>query len=281
MNRSLLVPTDFSEVADNASKYALALARQTGISKIILFHSWQQPLVISADMVNAELVNGEIIRESSEENLKRSKAELQAAAGDSVTVESFLDYSEVTSGIEDFCKSNNVTCVVMGVTGRDLFDEKIIGSNAVTTARRIGTPIIILPASVSYGAIRKVLLLSDYRDIENTLPATPIKDLLHITGAKLYIAHVDQRGEKLDDSIVEADNRLFDRLFPEENPEFHILHEPDYIEAVNHFVKENDIDLIIAMPKKKTFWQSIFQPSRTKQLAFNGETPMLLLQPKA
>lgn len=278
MDNAILVPTDFSEVAQNAIQYAIGLAKQMQIKKIILFHAWQQPLVVNADIVNAELLNSEVIREASVDNLKEEKEKLETQlSGSGIDVESILEYGGLIQGIENLCEKVAISFVVMGVTGKGKFDESIIGSNSIDAAKKISKPVIIIPSSVQYSPIKKVVLSSDYKDIDTTLPKEVVNLLIAKTQAKLYVIHVDLGGELIDDKVRANANAKIEVLLRDSRPEFHVLHEPDYVEAINTFAKDHQVDLIVAIPKKKGFWENLFKPSRTKQLAFNGDTPMLVL----
>ncbi|QES89568.1 universal stress protein [Rhizosphaericola mali] len=276
MKKSILLPTDFTELAYHAADYAINLAKQINISEIIIYHAWQAPVTIDAGYSNANLMNGEELREISDENLNSFAEKIQKIAGDSIQIIKEIEYSPVASGVEDICEKHDVAYVVMSVSGSGKFVEKVIGSNAVTTAKNSTIPVIIVPANYHFQPIKNIALSCDYKEIKSTIPITPIKTILNETTAKLFVVNVDVTRELSDQDLEDA-NKMLHESFESTDPEFHILEEDNFVDAINNFSKENDIDLIIAVPKKKGFFETLFKGSRTTELAFNSKTPILVV----
>jgi hypothetical protein len=61
------------------------------------------------------------------------------------------------------------------------------------------------------------------------------------------------------------------------NPSYHFSHDENFIEGVNHFVDEQQIDLVITVPKEHHFFAQLFSSSHTKKLAFHSNVPILVL----
>lgn len=276
MKKSILLPTDFTELAYHAADYAVNLAKQINISQIIVYHAWQAPVTIDAGYSNANIVNGEELREISDENLHSFAEKIQQLAGAGIQIVKEIEYSPVASGVEDICEKYDVAYVVMSVSGSGKFVEKVIGSNAVTTAKNSTIPVIIVPASYSYKPIKHIALSCDYKEIKATIPIVPIKTILQETSAKLFVVNVDVTRELSDQDLEDA-NKMLHESFESTDPEFHVLEEDNFIEAINNFSNENDIDLLIVVPKKKGFFETLFKGSRTTELAFNGIRPILVV----
>lgn len=283
MKRTILVPVDFSDVAMHTAKYAVKIAKQLQIDKILLYHAWQLPVTANPEVPSITQETSIALEEGSHYALAEFKKRLEASFTEENTVEvdSVIEYSNISSGVGAICKEHDVTLVVMGVTGSGKFDETFVGSHAVNTAKRIDTPVLIVPASYEYSPIQDILFSCDYKDIESTLPVEKLKRVLHLTQAKLFVAYVDTTGALTDNAKAENEisekNQVLKSLLDSDNIDFHVIHKADYVEAINTFAVNNNIDLIIAIPKKKSFWDSIFKPSRTKQLAFNGNRPLLVV----
>jgi nucleotide-binding universal stress UspA family protein len=47
------------------------------------------------------------------------------------------------------------------------------------------------------------------------------------------------------------------------------------MDAVNQFVEDKEIDLIITVPKKHSFLSNIFRSSYTKKLAYHSHVPII------
>ena len=49
------------------------------------------------------------------------------------------------------------------------------------------------------------------------------------------------------------------------------------VAGINQFVADNKIDMIVFIPKKHSFFNSIFHESNTKRMAFHSTIPLLAL----
>ena len=81
--KTILVPTDFSETAKNASLYAIDFAKQVKAKKIILYNTYQAPVSVGPDpMVPVlEVFDLETVKKANEENLQLLKFKFLAFCG--------------------------------------------------------------------------------------------------------------------------------------------------------------------------------------------------------
>lgn len=276
MDKSILVPTDFSDVAYHASEYAISLGKQLGIKKIVLYHAWQQPVVVDPNLVNTELVNVEELREIGDENLHSFTKKIKQLAGPEFQVVQEMDYSPVAGGVAEMSAKHNVSYVIMSVTGSGKFVEKVLGSNAVSTAKSINVPVIIVPGSYNFQPIEHIALTCDYKNIQTTIPFAPVKQVLQDAAAKLFVVYVDTTRETLPDSLEEQ-NRQINTLLDRTDAQFHIVEDSSFMHGIAEFSEDNHIELIVAVPRKKGFLEVLFKGSRTTELAFNSKIPIMIV----
>ncbi len=155
MNK-ILVPTDFSATAKNAALYAVELAKQVGIQKIVLYNAYQSPVTIDPMMPTIQLFDIEELKKNSEEALTHFKEELQTVAG-GINLETVSAFNLLVDGLDEVCKTTGADLIVMGITGVGALEETLIGSNAVSVARHSTIPVIIVPAKAKFVKINEVL----------------------------------------------------------------------------------------------------------------------------
>ena len=80
--KNILVPTDFSATAKNAAFYALKLAEQLNVKKLVLYHSYEIPVTIDPMVPGIQMLDIESIKEGSEKALEKFTLELKAFAND-------------------------------------------------------------------------------------------------------------------------------------------------------------------------------------------------------
>jgi nucleotide-binding universal stress UspA family protein len=138
----ILVPTDFSENAELAVNYAIALAKQCS-AKLHLLHTPVVPTYLLMDLSYSpgpEAVTR--ILNDAQEALDR-QAQTITAAG----VEHFTAIREGTvhEVIRDYAKEHDVDLVVVGTHGRTGVSKLMYGSITERVIKTVHTPIIIIP----------------------------------------------------------------------------------------------------------------------------------------
>lgn len=138
----ILVPTDFSENAELAVNYAIALAKQCS-AKLHLLHTPVVPTYLLMDLSYSpgpEAVTR--ILNDAQEALDR-QAQMITAAG----VEHFTAIREGTvhEVIRDYAKEHDVDLVVVGTHGRTGVSKLMYGSITERVIKTVHTPIIIIP----------------------------------------------------------------------------------------------------------------------------------------
>ena len=273
--QTILVPVDFTEIAKNATLYAISFARQVGIKKIILYNAYQQPVATDPNMMPVELIDFNILKESSSKGMVNFARSLQGLAT-GIAIDTLSEYAILDDGIKSVCNEHAVDVVVMGVTGGGKLDEALIGSSAVTVAKKVTVPVIIVPPATEFSTIKNVVFACDFKNVVETTPVQPIKQLLDETKAKLFVLNIDHDNKHFT-ADMPFESLLLDTLLDGYNPEYHFVDSTDFVEAVNSFAVEKEADLIITIPKKHSFFERLFKESHTKQLAFHSHVPLMVI----
>jgi len=273
--KTILVPTDFSNTARNAAKYALALGSQIKASRIVLYNAFQAPISVDPMVPTVQLLDMDLMKKSSEEGLAQFKAELKADHFGDIEMDTFSEYNVLTGGINDLAIAVAADFIVMGITGGGAVTETLIGSNAVSVSLHSTIPVIIVPPEASFQKINHVLLACDFKQVLETTPVKPLKLLLENTGAALHILHVNTSAEKAVD--VSFESMVLDSLLKTNSPQYHFVENESFTDGINQFADSNNIDLIITIPKKHGFFDNIFKKSHTKRLAFHSHLPLMVM----
>ena len=275
--QSIVVPTDFSPTAYNAAQYAIGLASQLGVTKIILYNAYQQFIPEDPMMAGIVIQDTTELQKISEEGLSHMLATLREKPGALPQVECISEYNTVTNGILDVCKEYDAALIVMGITGASgKLDEVVIGSNALDASRRSLIPVIIVPANASFAPVNKVLLACDFKKVVETTPVAFVKQILDATQAELHVLHIESDGHDFSPDTP-FESLMLDELLRSYSPQYHFEKDDDFTDAINKFATENEIDLIIVIPKKHGFFEGIFKRSHTKSLAFHSHIPLMTI----
>lgn len=276
--KTILIPTDFSETASNAAHYAINLAKDINIKKIIFYNVYQTSINVIADPMIPALgaLDLDTIKIASEEGLEQFKNEIKQSIPEQIEVKTISEFTLITEGINNIAERENVDIIIMGITGGGALQENFFGSNTINVARHSHTPIIIIPAEAEFKPIKNILLASDFNKVVDSTPIQSLKKILDSLNAKLFVLHVeDYNKENVPD--IKFESLMLDTLLAGYDKEYHFIDNPDFTEAINDFAKEKNIDLIITIPKKHGFFNSIFKRSHTKMLAFHTHVPLMVI----
>lgn len=278
--KTILIPTDYSATAKNAALYAIQLATQLQVKKIVLYNAYQSPPVISETSVMPTIampfLDVENLREVSNTGMRHFTDSIQSFCPAGIEIEQQTEYAALDNDISKVCKKNTADLIVIGITGTSKIEEVLIGSTAISIVKNTKIPVIIVPSSAQYTSVRNVMLACDYKKVVETTPVQPIKNILDATKAKLHIVNVYEN-EKEVTANKTYQHELLHSLLKEYDPQFHFEYNEDFMTGINDFAQANHIDLIITIPKKHTFFEGLFKQRHTKKLAFHSHVPLMCI----
>ena len=135
MLKSILAPTDFSDLSANGVRYACQLAKEMGAA-LIIFN------VVVLDESNA--VNKREI-EQHKKRLEEFIAEKVADAGVGLKVRQMVDAGQPFGAIVDCAEKEAVDLIVMSSHGRSGLSRMLIGSVTDKILRGSPCPVLVVP----------------------------------------------------------------------------------------------------------------------------------------
>lgn len=139
--RTVLVPTDFSEPADAALQYALALAQEFG-SRVHLLHVVPEPYVYPWGTEMSTLPLADLLAQAeggARQRLGEIVAALPAPPGG---IESSTAVGPPVDRILDYVRDRAVDLIVMGTHGRGMVGHLLLGSVVERVIRRAVVPVL-------------------------------------------------------------------------------------------------------------------------------------------
>lgn len=272
---TIVIFTDFSNAALNATNYAAALARQLNVSRLQICYSEHIPTTM--EMQSQIIILTEQEHERHIEQLRTLKDKLQPRLNKGIVIESYIDQRPLDEIVNSYPEGQSPELVVMGIAGKDLLERTLIGSNTIRVARITPIPLLIVPEHSRFKTIENVVFACDLKKISKTTPAVAIKRMVNILGAKLSILNVDHQEEHFNPDTLTEMNNLY-QLWENEQPEYHYTDNKDIAKGVMDFADEHQMQMVIAVPKKYGFFEGLFHTSLTKKLAYHIHVPLLLFK---
>lgn len=270
--KTIVVPTDFSPVSLNAVNFAADMALAIDAS-LLLFNVYNLP--VSYSDVPVMLVSVDELRKGSEEQLESLKTNIAHVTSGKVKIYTESRMGDTVDELEILCRKIQPFAVVMGAKGKTGLEKVVFGSTTLTAIRHLTWPVICVPPGKEFGnGIRKVGFACDFKEVVETTPVQFIKQIVKAFQAELHILNVDYKNKHFRPETPEQ-SFLLHNMLEELNPQYHFVTDPDIEDGINRFAESNNLDLVIAIPKKHKLLEGIFKPSSTRQLVFQSHIPVM------
>lgn len=272
---TIVIFTDFSDAALNATNYAAALAGQLNSSRLLICYSEHIPTPMEMHTQSIRLTEQE--HERHLEQLMTLKDELRPRLNNQIAIETNIDQRPLDEIVSGYNEDQSVGLIVMGIAGKNRLERTFIGSTTIRVARITAIPLLIIPEHTTFKTIEKVVFACDLKKVSKTTPALAIKRMVNTLGAKLYVLNVDHNEEHFNpDSIAEMTD--LHQLWDNEQPEYHYTDNEDIAKGVMDFADKHQMHLVIAVPKEYGFFENLFHNSLTRKLAYHIHLPLLLFK---
>ena len=151
-NKTILVPTDFSENATTAVRYSVDLATEIH-AKLVVMHAFR--LVETATTLNSSAVT---IKEEWHQETENKFIELQESVlkNPSIPVEFSSEIGFAHNAIQEAANTHEAHLVVMGMSGKN---NMILGSTAKEIIKSNNFFTLLLPPNAQYTGLKKVAVV--------------------------------------------------------------------------------------------------------------------------
>lgn len=268
---TIITATDFTNIANNAVHYACSFAAANNMSVLVL-HSYQAPAAFNEHPIPVTSIedNKKIAREE----LDKLGAQLFAAYP-SVGVSLDIAYGDITDILKEKVEAEKATMVIIGNSSSD--DSGFwLGSNLLNTLRSLPCPVAAIPDNYKYDKIQNVAFACDFKHVAETLPANRLIDVVKLVAGQLHVLNVDHENKNFDPESPHEFAQLHN-LIQELQPQYHHLDAEDVEIGINNFIETGNVDWLIVVPHKHTFFESLFHKSQTKALVNNATIPVIAL----
>ena len=270
--KTIIVATDYSEAANNALQYAAKLA-STFKADLILFNAFYLPVHASNSLLTPAGID---------QMIDHSKDRLQQLAVETaqkyrLNVSWVSKISNTIGELEECVKECKADLVVMGMES-DLIEYKLFGNTTTSAIRRLPCPVMVVPTGVSFKEIDKILFACEYRYLDKENKLELLKALAKRFKAELQIFHVETHQKDtvpmaLDTQIINA----VDDLLEEVNHTYSYIEDDDIGKGLNKGIQAFQPDLLVMVPHKAGFFESLFKGSTTRKMTLTTHVPLLVL----
>ena len=272
--KTILFPTDFSENAVHASRYAGMMAKLFD-ANVILLHVYHIP------MVPAYNTSFEV-KDAVSQNENEIKQQLQTFAT-AFRMDSNLASERVIQKVEygfasektiEIANSMKVDMIVMGTKGASNMLDKWLGTHAQDVMTKAECPVFTIPNDVSIEFPQRILYAADFKDDE-IHAVQKVLDIAKPLGATCKVIHIHEEFEPNIGHIVEETIRELETNFKEDDVTVQQFRRDDTIEGLETYMKTYEPDILALAIHEKSFLDNIFSTSISNHFIQEAKIPIL------
>ena len=192
MNR-ILIPYDFSELADNALDFACQIAQKSKAKEILLLNVVEHPSESKMKTMGAtkmdpmENVYFTKLVQLVEDKLKTKISNIDYSG---INIEYKIQLGNPYNTLAAEVSEEEVDMVVMGTTGAEGLEEFFIGSNAERVVRTAKAPVITLKEKVRLSSFKNIVFASNFVDIKPKF-VQKLKELQYLFDGNLKLVKIN------------------------------------------------------------------------------------------
>lgn len=277
--KRIVLPTDFSENADNAINYALQLFKDTECIFYVL-HTYT-PAIYRAEYVlhsPGQMGLGDIYQTSSMTKLEKVTKRLKKQYKNKKhTFVEHTTFNMLVDEIEEVVEKEHIDLVIMGTQGATGAKEIFLGTHTMHVIKKAKCPVIAIPPNFEYEAPKEILFPTDFEVNYEERHLKPLLDIAKDHTSRIHIMHI-RSGYDLSEAVQKNRDKLTGLM----DHTTHLVHEmPDQVvvSAINSFQLKNKVNLLVMIQNKHMFLENLFLKSVIKQIGFHANVPFMVFPP--
>lgn len=278
--KNILIPTDFSENAWNATEYAIALFQ----NEECVFHllNTYTPAIASSRFMAAS-INGGTLENAAyqcsqnglENVLRRIKAAYDVPNHSFKTISSFC---MLVDEIKEVVQHRNIDLIVTGTKGASGLDEVFMGSNTVRIIKAVkNCPVLAIPQHFEFATPNEIAFATDFNRFYTESELRPMLDMAKAFKAVIRIVHVQYEIKALTELQQFNLNMLRKYMGGQE----HYVHTVSELNSISKtlevFTQELDIHLLAMLNYQHSYMERMTREPIVKKVAFHTQIPLLVI----
>ncbi|KAF2517172.1 universal stress protein [Flavobacterium foetidum] len=267
---TIIAATNFSETANNAVTYAAGLAKSAG-AKLILFNSFSLSVHSANSLISAEAMQQQIGKQT--KRLEALGEELSKLFD--IEVKTSCTYSFVEDQLQVLIEESKAELVVMGMAERS-FEQDLLGNTTTSVIKNINIPVLAVPLNAHFIDTKKILYASDSLSLSSIKRFSWLRKVVGTIGLEIEFFSVDERIDVLKSEQTEliwSPESDFD--IEKVKYIYKSVRSNAVIDEIYKEIKAYGADILVMVPQKYGFWDSLVHRSKTRIMAAGLDIPLL------
>ncbi len=268
--KHILIPTDFSENALKALKYAINIANKTGASLTVL-HAYH-----ISQSAGSLMSLDHIIHEDREQDMNTLLHGVNPLLANHISIEGIVRNGTPVDMIVQAAEKLDTDLIMMGSTGAGAMKKMFIGSTASNIIKNTNKAVLTIPANYEGETLKNISLSLDNKALKNNSILSPLFDLIKINeDVKLNLLTIyieDQENTGIDEDLL---------MYIEDQKiqfSYSKIIAMSIIEGIRGFIREKNTSLLCLVHHNRGWFENIFHRSVSEDMAHESRIPILVLR---
>jgi len=289
--KKILVPVDFSEHTYEVCRFAIEIAKMTG-GEIRLFHAYFDYMIATNNSYQFSVDTGEVFNyDMMIEIRNEAKAQMEKLAGELIdelvrdSISNVFVVHTLSGGMPEdeilnISETYDPDLIVMGTRGKGE-KELLTGKVSSKVVKSAKCRILTIPRNAGYRPVKNLMYATDFND-EDTRDLDKLFGLLKAYNPIIHCVHVNVDGDQLaDEAKMHALKKHFTDKMESGTLVFKVIDNENFVDAINQYVTENDIDVISVVHHRRGFLKRLVSKSYTRELLVHSNVPMYIFPGEA
>lgn len=265
----ILVPTDFSDNANNALDFAtkIALKEKASITLMFAFYAVYDFAAQATEIVN-----------QIESDAKKA---LKKAVKDGISQGIAFDYKivqgKVASSVTSLAYREDYDLIVMGTQGASGIKKALIGSNTGHVIKESNVPVLAVPQNSKWENWIKIstgleLIKEEEKFFNILFKLTSNFDVPY----EFFHVKTEDSFEK-EIGLIGLEELLKEK-YKNEEISFTVEAAPDVNSGIESYLKKNPESILVMFYKNKSFFEYLFNLSTSLEMAYHTHVPLLVIK---
>lgn len=284
----VLIPVDFSSYSLKAALVGFDIAEKLG-SKMVLYHSSPNPEFLtipysdvivydSALFLNYEMTEKETNKKF-EDFLNKLTPLIDNHRWKKAKPEYIVKVGEAEDDILSYIQIHPPKLIVMGIRGGDAQSGDLIGSTTAAVIFNAKVPVLAIPEKTPDNWLqnfKKIVYATNF-EASDFIAIDRLLKLMTPFETKVICLHVDQGNKtNLNEARLEGLKEALCEKYPGAAFECSLIHNKNLPEAIDHFIQENQIDVLALTTHRRNLLTRLFNPSIARKMVLHSQTPLLI-----
>lgn len=277
--KNILIPTDFSENAWNAAKYAIALFK----NEQCVFHllNTYTPNIAHSRFMAAS-INGsatDAIQYNSQKGLEKFVASIKEIYNNpNHSFKTISSFNLLIDEVKELVSTKNIDLVVIGTKGASGLEEVFMGSNTVRVIKSIkDCPVLAIPQYFEFKAPSEIAFATDFNRFYTLSELQPLLDMANTFNATIRIVHVQYEIKALTE-IQQFNLSMMRKYLKAVEYYVHTVTKLNSVsKTLELFTNELDIHLLAMLHYQHSYIEKMTREPVIKRLAFYTQIPLLVI----